>query len=158
LINIVLKLNETLPFNENFEAIGFESVYFMNNMGSLLIGFLIYFAGVFFLLFLSLFLNGRSRLKRFFIKLKKIFLYNQFVGMMMESYSNICVSCMIACFNISFDSYGEIVQTVTNFTFILLSFAFPLVVIYTVTKDWDPIEKTWKTKTMIRRRYGAMFE
>jgi hypothetical protein len=77
---------------------------------------------------------------------------------MMESYSNICVCCMIACFNISFNSYGEILQTVTNFTFILLIFAFPLVVIYTVTKDWDPIEKEWKTRTIIRRRYGAMFE
>ncbi len=127
-------------------------------MGSLLIGFLIYFAGIFLILVLSLFLGGRSRLKRFFMKLKKLFLYNQFVGMMMESYSNICVSFMIACFNISFDSYGETVQTVTNFTFILLSFAFPLVVIYTVTKDWDPIEKEWKTKTIIRRRYGPMFE
>jgi hypothetical protein len=69
-------LNETLPFNENFAAIGFESIYFMNNMGSLLIGFLIYFAGVLLILLLSLFLNGRSRLKRFFIKLKKMFLYN----------------------------------------------------------------------------------
>jgi hypothetical protein len=98
-----------LPFNENFAAIGFKSVYFMNNMGSLLIGFLIYLAGVFFILLLSLFLSGRSRLKRFFIKLKKVFLYNQFVGMMMESYSNICVCCLIAFFNISFASYGEIV-------------------------------------------------
>jgi hypothetical protein len=78
--------------------------------------------------------------------------------MMMESYSNICMCCMIACFDINFGSYGEIVQTVTNFTFILLSFAFPLIVIYTVRKDWDPIEKEWKTRTMIRRRYGAMFE
>jgi hypothetical protein len=127
-------------------------------MGSLLIGFLVYFAGVFLILLLSLLLNGRSRLNRFFVKLKKMFLYNQFVGMMMESYSNICVCCMIACFNIHFGSYGEIVQTVTNFTFIFLSFAFPLVVIYTVTKDWDPIEKEWKTRTMIRRRYGAIFE
>ncbi len=76
----------------------------------------------------------------------------------MESYSNICMCCMIACFDINFGSYGEIVQTVTNFTFILLSFAFPLVVIYTVIKDWDPIEKEWKTRKMIRRRYGAMFE
>ena len=158
MINRALQLNATLPFNENFAAIGFESIYFMNNMGSLLIGFVIYLAGVFIILLLSLFLSGRSRLKRYFIKLKKVFLYNQFVGMMMESYSNICACCMIACFNISFASYGEILQTVTNFTFILLSFAFPLVVIYTVKKDWDPIEKEWKTRTMIRRRYGAMFE
>jgi len=76
----------------------------------------------------------------------------------MESYSNICICCMIACFNVSFNSYGEIVQSVINFIFIFMSFAFPLVVIYAVTKDWDPIEKEWKTGTIIKRRYGAMFE
>jgi hypothetical protein len=59
LINRVLKLNETIPFNENFAAIGFESIYFMNNMGSLLIGFLIYFLGLFGTLILSQNLNKR---------------------------------------------------------------------------------------------------
>jgi hypothetical protein len=46
LINQILKLNSTEPLNENFNAIGFESMYFLNNMGSLLIGFLIYFFGL----------------------------------------------------------------------------------------------------------------
>ena len=46
LINKVLKLNETEPINANFYAIGFQSMYFLNNMGSLTIGFLIYFVGL----------------------------------------------------------------------------------------------------------------
>jgi hypothetical protein len=46
LINQILKLNATEPMNANFNAIGFESMYFLNNMGSLIIGFLIYFFGL----------------------------------------------------------------------------------------------------------------
>jgi len=86
LINKALKLNETGPFNDNFDAIGFGSMFFMNNMGSLMIGFVIYFAGIFTIVLLSPCLIRRPRLKQVFIKLKKMFLYNQFIGMMMESY------------------------------------------------------------------------
>jgi hypothetical protein len=39
-----------------------------------------------------------------------------------------------------------------------LGFAFPLVAVYTVNKDWNPLLKKWKTKNMIERRFGAMFE
>ena len=45
-INKALNLTETDPMSDNFAAIGFQSMYFMNNMGSLLIGFVIYFAGL----------------------------------------------------------------------------------------------------------------
>ena len=45
-INKALNLNKTEPFNANFDAIGFGSMFFLNNMGSLLIGFAIYFIGL----------------------------------------------------------------------------------------------------------------
>ena len=46
LINKVLNLNKTEPLNDNFEAIGLPSMFFLNNMGSLIIGFIIYFIGL----------------------------------------------------------------------------------------------------------------
>jgi hypothetical protein len=46
LINTVLHLNETEPMNPNFEAIGLQSIFFLNNMGSLMIGFIAYFIGL----------------------------------------------------------------------------------------------------------------
>lgn len=45
-LNKVLNLNETEPINSNFDALGFNSMFFLNNMGSLMIGFLIYFVGL----------------------------------------------------------------------------------------------------------------
>ena len=108
-INKVLNLNETEPFNANFDAIGFGSMFFLNNMGSLLIGFVIYLVGLIAILCLSPFLNRKTWVNKCFIKLKKSLLYNSIVAMMMESYSLICVSCLIAFYQISFKSYGEIV-------------------------------------------------
>jgi uncharacterized membrane protein len=32
--------------NSNFEAIGLKSIFFLNNMGSLIIGFITYFIGL----------------------------------------------------------------------------------------------------------------
>ena len=109
LINKALNLNDTGPFNANFNAIGFGSMFFLNNMGSLLIGFVIYLIGLIAILCLSPFLNRKSWVNKCFIKLKKSLLYNSIVAMMMESYSLICVSCLIAFDKISFKSNGEIV-------------------------------------------------
>jgi hypothetical protein len=39
----MLKLNETEPYNANFDSLGFNSMYFLNNMNSLLLGFILYF-------------------------------------------------------------------------------------------------------------------
>jgi len=39
----MLRLNATEPMNRNFDALGFGSLYFLNNMNSMLIGFLLYF-------------------------------------------------------------------------------------------------------------------
>ena len=86
-----------------------------------------------------------------------MFLYDQFIGMMIESYSLICVCCMISFHKNSFETYGEKVQTIVNFFFFFLSIVFPLVVTYIVKKDWDPVEKEWKNRLIIERRFGAMF-
>ena len=108
-INRILNLNDTEPVNANFDAIGFKSIYFLNNMGSLLIGFMIYFAGLTVIFILQPFLNKKPWINKCYVKLKKMFLYNSIVAMMMESYSLIRVSCLIACYHISFQSHGEIV-------------------------------------------------
>jgi hypothetical protein len=95
LINKALNLNSTEPMNANFDALGFSSMYFLNNMGSLLIGFLIYLVGVLAIFILQPFLNKKPWINSYFIKLKKMLLYDTIIAMMMESYSLICVCSMI---------------------------------------------------------------
>ena len=80
-INKALNLNKTEPMNENFAAIGFNSMYFMNNMGSLIIGFLIYFVGLIVMFILQRFLNRKLWINRYFRKLKKMLLYDTIIAM-----------------------------------------------------------------------------
>ena len=49
----MLHLNATEPLNPNFDALGFGSLYFLNNMNSMLIGFLFYFGLIFLLVLID---------------------------------------------------------------------------------------------------------
>jgi hypothetical protein len=113
-------------------------MFFLNNMGSLLIGFVFYFIGLIALFILQCLRNRRTWINKKFASLKKNLLYNSIIAMMLESYSLICVCCLIAFHKISFKSYGEIVQTSFNFFFFGLIFAFPAIVMCIVKSNWDP--------------------
>jgi hypothetical protein len=45
-INSVLRLNQTEALNDNFDQVGFKSMYFLNNMGVLMIPILAYIIGL----------------------------------------------------------------------------------------------------------------
>ena len=45
-INRALKLNETEALNANFDALGFNSMFFLDNLNSLLLSFLVYFLSI----------------------------------------------------------------------------------------------------------------
>jgi hypothetical protein len=52
-INRIFSLKSTGPFNDNFNDLGFQSMYFLNNLGPMLLAFLGYFAAILFLLVLD---------------------------------------------------------------------------------------------------------
>jgi hypothetical protein len=52
-LEIMLRLKTTEPLNPNFEALGFGSLYFLNNMNSMLIGFLVYFGMILLLMLID---------------------------------------------------------------------------------------------------------
>ena len=52
-LEMMLRLNATEPLNPNFEALGFGSLYYLNNMNSMLIGFLVYFGMILLLMLID---------------------------------------------------------------------------------------------------------
>lgn len=86
-INKFLRLNETGALNPNFNALGFNSMYFMNNMGSQLIAFVAIFFGIIFLKIIDYFVDKKEWIAKLQMKLKDILFYNVMVETMMESYS-----------------------------------------------------------------------
>ena len=61
-INSILKLNKTEPLDANFDALGFQSMFFLNNLGSMSFVFVIYFAVILLLLVVDLFVHRSIRL------------------------------------------------------------------------------------------------
>lgn len=107
----MLRLNATEPLNQNFEALGFGSLYFLNNMNSMLIGFLVYFGMILLLMMIDPLQTRCHKLKLSTVteKLRGMLFYNFIVSMMTESYSLMSVCTMIGLFKINFSSVGEII-------------------------------------------------
>ncbi len=40
----------------------------------------------------------------------------------------------------------------------MLIFAFPAILIYSVQKDWNKADKSWRNLNLIEKRFGAVFE
>ena len=60
--NKLLNLKESESLNPNFSALGFDSIYFLNNMNSMVIGFLSYFIMILLLLLLDPFQSCSRRI------------------------------------------------------------------------------------------------
>ena len=101
-LNKILDLQPTEPINENFEAVGFESIYLLNNMGTLAIAYLIWAVAAIITLFLKLFMDTSKKIKKAYHKLRKKLFFNSLISLFLESYSLISVCCLI---NMSFISF-----------------------------------------------------
>jgi hypothetical protein len=101
-INKVLRLNETEPFNHNFNQLGFASLYFLNNMNSLLLGFAFYLFLVLLLLLIDPLRGKYKSLASLGEKLRQNLFYNLILSMLTESYSIIAICCMIGLNKLGF--------------------------------------------------------
>lgn len=136
-INAALNLNETEGLNSNFDDLGFSSLYFMNNMGTMLIAFLFYFVLVFLLWLVSSWVPNRPRLGRLYERIRTSLFYNSFISMMMESYAVIAICVMINLEYIVWDSYGKIVQSCMCLLALALLIFFPVVLSITARINWE---------------------
>lgn len=107
-VNSVLNLNETGPFNSNFDTLGFQSMFFLNNLGPLVFAFLIYFAAIIFLFCVDRCSHKSKRAARISVALQESLFYNSITSIMMESYALMCCCALINLQYIRWGSWGEI--------------------------------------------------
>jgi len=112
-------------------------MFFMNNLGTLLLLFIVYIASTFFLYLLSFCLQGRPRVAKFYEGMRHSLFYNTFVSMMMESYAIISLCVMINLEYIRWGTYGEVVQTIICFAFLALLILFPIVLTVISKLGWE---------------------
>jgi hypothetical protein len=135
-INKVLNLNETRPFNQNFNAIGLESKYFLNNMNTLLLGFYTYFALVLINIVVDRLQVKYKRLSNLAERLRHMLFYNLIITLLTESYMMIAVSCMIGLTKLTANNFGDFIQSASTIFALLVLIAYPIFVYWITRKIW----------------------
>lgn len=93
--------NDSGAINDNFNAVGFSSQYFLNNMGSMVI--IIGSVPIFFiiLLLMKLCRNGNERINRWHDKLEKFLWLKHPLTVFNESYTILVICSLINLTNVS---------------------------------------------------------
>jgi len=126
---------ETEPWSEQFEELGFESRYVLNNMGTMIF-FYIAFP------FLALLHKCLHRLKKTCScalktakKLRSMLYYSWILTTVFESYSLVSICCLIAYTEISFSSWGLSLQATVCILFTIFFLAAPFVLMRRLSKQ-----------------------
>ena len=116
------------PLNDQFDVLGFQSTFFLTNMGSMVIGLAMIPLLSCILLVLHPISRFSRRIRRIRNKLNRSLFWSQQITLMNESFSMICMCAFINARKITFDSKCEVINSVLTITFLILCTAMPLVV------------------------------
>lgn len=148
-----LNIEPTEPFNDNFNELGFESRYMLNNMGTMILFVLAYP----FLLIVQKALfqckNCCQSIKRPHSKLKRSLYFALPITVMLESYSILALCCMIAIPVVSFASVGLTIQSLVCIFFGVCILTVPFIVIRKVVRKFH-----YLGDDRVSKRYGKLYE
>ena len=85
----------TVPINSNFESLGYESLYFLRNMGTLMLTFIAIPVFVVVQLLLKYLLKSNKRVRQLEQKISKFLYWNYMITVVIESYSVLCMGAFI---------------------------------------------------------------
>ena len=152
--NYILDLEPIEPVNENFNKLGFETKYFINNMGTLMIWPLFYACqAVYYAVVTKL---GewcqKRRLRAHGALGKKQLYFSSLITLIRESFSIILLCGLIAVPIISFKTYGQTVQSLFAIFFLLLIILWPIYLYWTLSKKINKL-----SKMEYREKYGNAY-
>ena len=147
----LLNLDPSDPVNGNFEAVGFESIYFLHNLGTLVFAFMVYLTAVIYSWLCRHMCCDRvtyhgENLQR---KLK----YDALITIHNESYSVVAVSCLINMHRLSWTSYGTAIHSSVTLIALAILIGFPLLYGYYLLSIFEKLRLT-----KVRERHGAFYD
>ena len=129
-----LNIEPTEPFNDNFNELGFESRYMLNNMGTMFFFILLYPVLYTLQRLISLCKKCNKPADRTHRKLKKMLFYRLPITVMIESYGILAICCLLALPVIDFTSSGLAVQSSICLFFLIFILTVPYYLIRYVIK------------------------
>lgn len=124
------KISPTDPINTNFESLGFESSYFLINMGSMFLFYIYYMLCVLIKLCLQPFATKKNKLtKKVYLKLRNTIIWGSLITLINETYIFIVLSVLINMKIISFGSEGLIAMSSLCIFFLVMALVVPSIFI-----------------------------
>ena len=154
-IHELFQIEPTDPLSPNFEAIGFESQYFLVNMGSMVLFYLFFFLLVLLSLILMLCCSSKrcKRVGKFRASLKRKIYWGQLITLMNESYSILFICVLINAKVLSYDTKGLAVMSVLCAIFLSLSILVPFIFTVHLCRNSKELhKKKWFES------YGAFYQ
>ena len=150
----MLSIPPTEAFSENFGELGFESQYFLNNMGAIVFFYPLYPVLMIIYMILFKYCRFNNRCKKFQKSFRQKIYFKAIILLVYESYVVIALSCFIGLRILDFSTTGLAVQSLSCifFTVFMLLVA-PVFLIKYAVNNFERLTY-YKTK----RRIGALYE
>ena len=133
--------------------VGFESIYFMHNLGTLLLAYLGYPATVLVQRIAFAFRRRSKKWRKLSQKLYRDLYYGSLIRLIFESYSLISVCALINMKFLSADSFGQTIMSMVAVFFFAVVIGFPWTFYIILKKNFNILhEKNFEQK------YGAFYE
>ena len=115
------------PLNDNFSSLGYQSLYIVQNMGTLVIVMLLpiiqFFAGV----ILSFLWEG-SYTKTLYTKIRNFLFFNGTFSYLNETFIVLLTCCCIGTIYLRFDTLGNAINSILVIVLVVILICFPFVV------------------------------
>ena len=149
----LLDLEAREPKNPNFPTLGLESIFLVNNMGTLAIAYFIWFVAAICALFVKIGVDRSKRFKKLYRKMKRKLFYNSLISLFVESYSLLAVCCLINISYISFESYGYTFHSVMCIIFFAAIILWPIMLFTHLGSSFVELEHPH-----YKLQYGNLYE
>ena len=116
------------PLNDKFNNLGFQSTFFLNNMGTMVIGLAMIPLLSALLLVLQLLSRFSSKIAKFKNKLYASLFWSQQIILLFESFAMLCMCAFINVIHLTYESKCEVVNSVLTITFMVVCCALPLII------------------------------
>ena len=148
------KISQTDPIDTNFETIGFESSYFMINMGTMFLFYIYYILCILVKICLQPFATKENkRTKKMYRKLRNNIIWGSLITLIYETYAIIILSVLINLQIVSFETPGLAWMSTLCIIFMVLAITVPAIFICKLMLSFKHLEEP-----RLQRAYGKLYE
>jgi len=137
-LNRVLQLPHTDPLNSNFEAIGLESKYFLHNLGTVALAYVLFLVSV---ALSTLCRQCPSRETKYFGEMRhRELFWGSMIKLTTESYSILTISCVINLRFLQWDAVNTSAMSLLTIVVTLLLVAYPFYYNWLLVKNFERLK------------------